>query len=120
MTSKKFNCWKLILDVCEYCPKNLSLRPLARAIKFPHTEVLRSIQRPKPGPRQILWGMSGASTKHPAVRLSAEWSGRSTNTSQLPEHPLCYSPLSFLCMDTVVSPDEAATRAPLNQTSWYL
>lgn len=50
MTSKKSDCWELILDVCEYCPKNSSLRPLARAIKFPQIEVLLSIQRPKPGP----------------------------------------------------------------------
>lgn len=33
MTSKKFERWKLILDVCEYCPQNSSLRPLALAIK---------------------------------------------------------------------------------------
>lgn len=64
--------------------------------------------------------MLGESTKHPAERRSVEWSGRSMDTSQLPEHHDCSPPLPFLPMAAVASPEEAASGALEGHPLWEL
>lgn len=104
MTSRKHECWKRILAVCEYCPENSSLRPLVPTLNFSHTEIFGFVQNPELGSCQV-WGMPGESTKHPTMRLSEEWSGRSMGTSRLAE-PSCSMGIGE---NTEAPPDDVAS-----------